>query len=274
VHLQRSSQHLKWLPWLRGPVIVVWLVSLLALSASLFAQEGAARDSTERSDSDLNSLGELTAGYQALEAGQYDVALHHYRSALDKAADSTYRFQAYFGIGSAFTAMSRHKEAVTALEQALEIRPDHAEALYMLGLAYAYADEMDKAVATLERAVAKAPDLAAAHHGLSLLYAQLGWYQQAATSCRNVLEIDADHIEAKIGLGVALYHQGAYPDAIAAFEEAVEQEPENPRTLYGLGLSYMLDGDEESAVVQYVALEGIDQRLAKDLYMKIVELRR
>jgi hypothetical protein len=36
----------------------------------------------------------------------------------------------------------------------------------------------------------------------------------------------------------------------------------------------MLSGDEDSAVAQYLALEKIDQRLAKDLYMNIVEMRR
>jgi tetratricopeptide (TPR) repeat protein len=196
-----GSRFSRWRQRPQRSLIAVWTLFLLAFSVSLPSQEpGAAGDAPEGTDSDFNSLGELTAGYQALETGEYEVALRHYRLALDKATNSTFRFQADFGIGSTLTAMGRHQEAVVALEEALRIRPDHAEALYMLGLAYAYADDMDKAVATLEMAVSRAPDLAAAHHGLSLLYAQLGWYQQAAASCREVLEIDADHVEAKSAL--------------------------------------------------------------------------
>lgn len=225
-------------------------------------------------DDDLNSFGELTAAYRALDAQRFEEALGHYRSALDKAQSSNYRFQAYFGMGSVLSALGRHEEATDALEKAAELQPEHGEALYMLGLEYAQTGRTDEAIATLERSIANAPDLVASHHGLSLLYAQLGWNEQAEASCRKVLSLDPDHMEAKIGLGVALYHQGAYPEAITAFENALQQEPENPRALYGLGLSHLLAGDEKAAVEQYLVLSKIDKPMAKDLYLKIMERRR
>jgi tetratricopeptide (TPR) repeat protein len=250
--------------------VAVVLSAWVVITAAAFGVS-AGDDQTEVTDSGLNCLGELSAGYEALEDERYDTAARHYRAAFEKAQNSTYRFQALFGLGSTYSAMERHDEAAAAFQRAHELRPGHAETLYLMGLALASAGRIDEAVAALEKSVAEAPDLAAAHHGLSLMYAQLGWHEQAAAACRRVLEMDPDYVEAWIGLGVALYHSESYADAVPAFVRATELDPGNARAYYGLGLAYLLDGRREAAVEQYVRLNELDKKLAADLYEKIIE---
>jgi tetratricopeptide (TPR) repeat protein len=220
-------------------------------------------------DSDVIAL--LVEAFRALEAGDSERALEHYRVAADIAQSDELRFQALFGLGSAHTALGHHDEAVAALQLALEERPQHTETLYLLAGAYASDGRLDEAVSTLEVVTERAPGMVAAHHDLALLYAHLGWHQQAVEENRRVLDLDPDHLEARLGLATALFHLGSYDDAAVVFRGALELRPDNPRARYGLGVTLVMTGDQEGAIAEYHVLEELDSALANDLYLKIFE---
>lgn len=63
-------------------------------------------------------------------------------------------------------------EAITALELAISLDPQHADALYNLGVAYGYKEDGEKALEMFNRALEIQPDHLLAGHGKKLIEGQ------------------------------------------------------------------------------------------------------
>jgi len=249
---------------------VVLALAMVGVTPGLSADDGVAPSAGPETDDGLNCLGELTAGYGALEARTPELAAAHYRAALVKARHDTERFHAYLGLGSALGALGRSHEAVEALEEARTLRPEDGKALLLLGLAYAGDGQPDEAVATLEDAARRKPDLPEVHYNLGLLYERLGWHEQAASAERRVLRLDPGHTAARLSLAVALFHLRSYPESIEEFRRVVAADGENARAVYGLGLALLYAGDARAAADEQRRLADLDEALADDLHERLM----
>ena len=109
------------------------LVGVLVASSPLSAAErqeegGAAGDSMARS-----CVEQLQQGYEALEMGDAERALSHYRAALDAATADPLQLQALFGLGSSYAALGNYGAAISALEHATGLAPQDSGVWYTLG---------------------------------------------------------------------------------------------------------------------------------------------
>jgi len=68
----------------------------------------------------------------------------------------------------------RSSDAVRYLERAVEVRPDHADALANLGVAYYQRGDVARAIASLERAVVLEPGHAGHRANLEALRSEVG----------------------------------------------------------------------------------------------------
>lgn len=80
--------------------------------------------------------------------------------------------EAQFQYGLCLAREAFIDEAITALELAISLDPEHADALYNLGVAYGYKEDGDKALEMFNRALEIQPDHLLAGHGKKLIEGQ------------------------------------------------------------------------------------------------------
>jgi tetratricopeptide (TPR) repeat protein len=93
-----------------------------------------------------------------------------------------YLLEYYFGLLA--SRLGREREAITALEKAVELKPESADPIYELGKVYASRQDWVKAAHTLEHAIELNPQFGAAHYQLSRVYAHLSLNSKAEQEAR------------------------------------------------------------------------------------------
>jgi len=115
--------------------------------------------------------------------------------------------------------------AITCFQQALQIRPDFAEARNNLGHALLQMGKVDAAITSFQQALQIRPDFAEAHDNLGNALLQTGKVDEAITHCQRALQIKPDDAEACVNLGNALFRKGREDDAIAQYQKALQIKP-------------------------------------------------
>ncbi|HHH44498.1 MAG TPA: tetratricopeptide repeat protein [Gammaproteobacteria bacterium] len=144
-------------------------------------------------------------------------------------------------------------------QQALKLKPEHAEAHHLLGLiagrrglheladsrisraveispgiaiyhvnhslALRQAGRPEEALAACDRAVGLQPDLARAHQERSIVLRSLGRLNEALEACHQALAIKPDFVEACISRGNALYELDRLEEALNAYDRAIQLAP-------------------------------------------------
>ncbi len=190
-------------PRLRAPLAATAGGLLLALSAVARVQVSHWRDSTTLFEHALattqgNYVAHLNLGVVLEERGQVDLALRHYRAAVDS-------------------------------------RPDYANALASLGGLLARIGQMEQAAAYLERGVRADPDHPTVLYNLGWIEEQRGAPNRAAEYYERALAADPDNVDARINLGVLRAMAGDLPAAAAHFRSVLERYPADTDALLNLG---------------------------------------
>jgi len=228
----------------------------------------APRESSDGQDSSV-ALAELRLGLGAMEEGEYETALGHYRRALESAGVGEIRFQAHLGMGSAYAATDRLDDAAAAYRAALKIKPNNPATLYSLGLVTKDQGRYEEAAPLFANAAVRDPQFGEALVELGIVYEHLGRHEDAVDACRRAAILLDDDETATLCIAVAFFHMGNYAAATEAFETAIDSNPGNPRAHYGLGLALLLAGDRDGAIVQLGETNQLDPELARDLYERI-----
>jgi tetratricopeptide (TPR) repeat protein len=127
-------------------------------------------------DPSLSATAHAAIASAAFDAGDFEAAAEHYRSAMQQdPASSTYPVS----LGEALISQGKPEEAVRVLEEDLKSHPRSMPAAALLGRAYLQLHQYDKARRHLESSVRTSPDYPAAYHGLTTAYAHLGEKEKA-----------------------------------------------------------------------------------------------
>ena len=114
---------------------------------------------------------------------------------------------------------------MTCFRQALELKPNYAEAYSNLGNALQAQGILDEAIAAYRRALDVNHDYAEAHSNLGTAVQDQGNLDEAIVSYRRALDLKRDYAEAHLNLGAALQAQGKLDDAVASYHRALEVKP-------------------------------------------------
>jgi Flp pilus assembly protein TadD len=152
----------------------------------------------------------------------------------------------YLPYGRELLDQGLESAAVAAFERAAQANPG-ASTLYRLGTLLAKSGETARARAALERALALQPDLAEASNDLGALLAQDGDLDGAIGRFRAALAATPDYPDALNNLGYALLLTGQDGEARALYEKALALQPDFPEALNNLGLLLGRAGDMERA---------------------------
>jgi Flp pilus assembly protein TadD len=125
-------------------------------------------------------------------------------------------------------------KAVTHYLQALQIKPDYAEAYNNLGLILQAQNRLDEAVSHFERALQLKPDDADIHNNLGTVFLTRGQTDEAINCFRRSLKLKPDFALANSNLGFALMSKGDFDRAAERFKRALKTRPDYFSPLTGL----------------------------------------
>jgi Flp pilus assembly protein TadD len=125
--------------------------------------------------------------------------------------------------------------AIDAFERAAAADPS-APVLYRLGSLLSTAGRPEQARAALERALTLQPDLAEASNDLGALLAREGRLEEAIARFRGAIAAEPDYPDALNNLGYALLLTGHPDEARTLYEKALALQPDFPDALNNLGM--------------------------------------
>jgi adenylate cyclase len=147
--------------------------------------------------------------------------------------------------------------ALEALEKAITMAPDHAEALTWAAFVYMTLGKAEKAAPILERVLERHPRHYRAAVYLVGAYELLGHSDQVARSIRQAIEVCVDHLRhhpddalARAFLGGLLVRSGRPESGISQAEQALAIAPEDGRIRYNVACVFARAGLADRAFEQ------------------------
>lgn len=156
-------------------------------------------------------------------------------------------------------------DVIEAFSQALQLKPNWADAYYSRGLAHFDADEYDKAIGDLSRAIALNPKDEAFYFVRGQAYYAKNEYENAINDLSKYLNL---HVGAVLPAvyrmrGLAYQDLGQRDKALADFSQSLSLEPGDLKTLNIRGYLYFQNGDYANALKDSAKLIEQDPKSEK-----------
>jgi Flp pilus assembly protein TadD len=169
----------------------------------------------------------------------------------DNVTKNPHAWVLYYNLGVALGRSGKADEAIACYEQALQIKPDYADAQYNLGVALARLGRAREAIPHYGQALRITPYHAEAHNGLGLALASLGRFQEAFGHWEQALRLRPDYAEAHYNWGVTLARLNKLPEAIGHWEKAVQIKSNYPEAHNNLGGVFLRLGRVQEAIAEF-----------------------
>lgn len=128
----------------------------------------------------------------------------------------------------------RLAEAEPLYKQALNLNPEHPDALHLLGVLCSQSGRHEEAIELIGQALA-VKDSAIFHNNLGMAYKNTGRFAEAEASFRRALALKADDPSAHFNLGCVLGDTERLEDAVIEFKRAIELAPGYAEACHNLG---------------------------------------
>jgi tetratricopeptide (TPR) repeat protein len=192
-----------------------------------------------------NYVAQNELGNILLQRGRVDEAMVHYQQALQIKPDSA---EASYHLGNALFQKGRADEAIAWYQQALQIKPGFAEASFNLGNALLQKGRVDDAIVQYQQALKIEPVLSEAHINLGNALLQKGRVDDAIAQYQTALQITPDNAEAHNNLGSALLRMGRLNEAITHYQKALQITPDNTVVRTNLDNAVFQKGGADEAI--------------------------
>jgi predicted O-linked N-acetylglucosamine transferase (SPINDLY family) len=143
--------------------------------------------------------------------------------------------EAHSNLGNTFQDLGQFANAVASYRRAVELKPDYAEAYSNLGNVLKDLGQLEAAAANYRHAIELKPDYAEAHSNLGNVLRDMGQFDRAVFSYRQALGLNPDYHEAYSNLGNALKDLGQLDDAVAHYQRALQTKPDYAEAHSNLG---------------------------------------
>jgi len=153
-------------------------------------------------------------------------------------------------LAQALSALSKIEEAIHALQWAVRREP-RAEWLVALAELLQRAGRQQEALDRLKQAIQARPDLAEAHGALGLAMEREGRLAEAEACYHKALELNPDLVQALNNLGHVLNGQRRWDEAIKVLERAVELHPNLAQAYNNLGDAFRGQNRSDAAIACY-----------------------
>jgi tetratricopeptide (TPR) repeat protein len=154
----------------------------------------------------------------------------------------------FYNLGTLYMKLGQPSAAKAALEQALSLSPEYAEASNTLGALLGQNGDVDSAIAQFRKALETKPDYADALNNLGYALFQTGRRQEAYELYQRALNLRPDFPEALNNVGIFFGQQRELERAESYFRKAVEQRPGYGDAVNNLALVLGARGDTAAAI--------------------------
>jgi Flp pilus assembly protein TadD len=199
-------------------------------------------------------------GAALLEQGQTDEAITQLQEALQLKPKEAL---AHADLGVAFTRKGQTAAAISQLQQAIQIKPEYEEAHYSLGIALLNASQANEAIDQFQAALRLDPADAEAHNKLGLTLATQGQNALAISHYQEALRLKPDYADAHYNLGTALIGQGQIDAAMSEFREAIRLAPDYAPAHNNLGIVLTQKGRTDEAIFEFEEALRLEPNYAK-----------
>lgn len=187
-------------------------------------------------------------GLMLERTAQLPDALDAYQLALEYNQDVP---QLHVRLGATYVKLGQPDRAIEEFEKALQLDPDHVDALRWVAMLHTSHGELDEAVAVYERLLNAQPDDRFVMSTLADLYVLQGELARSVELYRRLIVEHGSSSQLHFNLGVLLGRLGQFDEALAELSRALEHAPESLEIRVALGLTFELQGDWERAAAHY-----------------------
>ena len=167
--------------------------------------------------------------------------------------------EAYFALGSAYTATGKKSEAVAVLRRAVELAPSADEGYRRLGDAYRAANNKEEALKAYQRAIELNPYYWFNYNALGGAYLKFNENQKALEAFQRVTELEPDNAAGYENLGAAYFSMDEFEKSIPELQKALKlNEKPKPIAYSNLGTAYFYLGRYNEAVPMFEKAVELD----------------
>ncbi|MEI9890289.1 MAG: tetratricopeptide repeat protein [Caulobacteraceae bacterium] len=142
---------------------------------------------------------------------------------------------------------SRNAEALEALDRAIELRPDYADAWTNRGTGLQALGRLEEALESFDKALSLRPDHAGMWSNRSFALNEMRRFDEAFEASAKAVSLDARDPESLNNHGVALQSLGRMDEAMAAYDRAVTADPTGASAWNNRGLALQALGRFDAA---------------------------
>ena len=153
--------------------------------------------------------------------------------------------------GVCLKANGKLEMAAQSFKNAINLKPDFADAHYNLALTHQELNHLDDAVKSYQETLAIQSDYAKAHNNLGIIYNELGQNNDAIKSYKEALSLQPDFVDALNNLGNIQTELGKLDEAIKSYNQALDIEPNHIEVHNNLGNILNDLGQLDEAVKHY-----------------------
>jgi tetratricopeptide (TPR) repeat protein len=188
----------------------------------------------------------LNEGVAAYRRGQFALAVEKLSESSGMALNS---FRAHYYLGLALIGDRRYGDALRTLEVALDLDPNHLQAIVATGDAHLKMGDIDESRATFYRALKLRPEYPPALDGLARVEEARANDDEAIKTYLRAIASDKGFAPPYTHLGDLYLRMGRVEEAVHLLEEAVEVRPDFAPGLNRLALAYGRLGLHNEAIV-------------------------
>ena len=183
-----------------------------------------------------------------LNQGKTSEAIQSYQQAIQQKPNYA---EAYNNLGIAFKYQERLDEAITCYHAALKYRPDYAIACNNMANAIRDQGNLLEAERLYIKALKLKPDFAEVFNNLGNVLMEQGELDKAILQFQGALRIKPDYAEAHNNLGNAFQEQKDFTAAIHCYQRAIKLSPQYHKAFNNLGNAYQKLGQLNQAIFCY-----------------------
>ncbi len=186
----------------------------------------------------LNSINTANAGdlYKKAntfyELQRYQDALDNYKQAIEIKPEYA---QAWNGQAQALYELDSHQEALSAYDKAIELEPNYLDSWKGRGFALNKLKRYQEAIYSFDKALKLQPESPEILNAKGEALSNLKRYDEAIQTYDKAVELQPDYDQAWYNKAWVLYSLKRYKDALNTYEQVINLKPNNERAWYNSG---------------------------------------
>ncbi len=159
--------------------------------------------------------------------------------------------EAHFSLAEYYLSNDRLESAWDNMKRAADSAPSDPRFLNGLGKILLKQGKASEAVSFLEKTIETAPGFDEAYYNLGEVYVSMTMLREAELRFRKALQLNGKNWKAHNSLGLLLAQSGNTADAMSHFQTALSLSPRNWRIYNNLGVMLAKSGDYRNAAIQF-----------------------